>query len=109
MDICCSQAGNGTVNFYPDCYSWCIIDVPGGDGTQDDAFRDAMDGLKSCLTSGDNSTESVPRMVCSPGAVGKNGGSSKTGKSGSNGPVRVGLGAVLAAILLHVGIIGGVL
>lgn len=108
MDICCSQAGNGTVNFYPGCYSWCNIDVPGGDGSRDDAFRDAMDGFKSCLTSGENSTESVPRMVCSPGSAGTNGGSSSSEKSGSNGSVRLGLGIVLAAMLLQVGMMGGV-
>ena len=103
MDICCSQAGNGTVNFYPDCYDWCNIEISGGDETQDDAFRDAIDGCKSCLTSGDNSTESVPRMVCSPGSAGTNGGSLNSPKSGSSGPVRLSLGVVLAAMLLQVG------
>lgn len=96
MDVCCSNAGDGVVTFYPDCYSWCHIDVPGGDGTQHDAFRDAMDDFKSCLTNGENSTESVPRMVCNPGSAGADGGHNK---SGSAGPPKLSLKTVLAATI----------
>jgi hypothetical protein len=26
MGSCCSQLGNSTVEFLPDCYSWCVLD-----------------------------------------------------------------------------------
>lgn len=40
MEICCAKVGNGTVNFQPDCYSWCNLDV---DQSDVDGFERALD------------------------------------------------------------------
>lgn len=59
MDICCAKVGNGTVNFQPDCYSWCNLDVSQDD--EDDVDR-VQDTFVSCLQSGENGRPTLGRL-----------------------------------------------
>lgn len=68
MEICCSEVGNGSVNFIPDCYSWCNVDL--GHAVYDtDPQRlwQISEMLTDCLQSGVNRTISVSGMSCGLG------------------------------------------
>lgn len=60
MEICCAEVGNGTVNFQPDCYSWCNLDVSSDDTDEFDRVRKTF---ASCLHNGENSRP-TPGRIC---------------------------------------------
>lgn len=66
MGICCSQDGNNTVNFKPDCYSWCNLKLGDGSDSESDRWDDVKDVFKDCLESG-NGSRPATGMVCSFG------------------------------------------
>ncbi|GAB1730293.1 hypothetical protein NU195Hw_g8526t1 [Hortaea werneckii] len=68
MEICCSQVGNGTVNFIPDCYSWCNVNLAHAVyDTDPQRLWQLSEMLTDCLQSGVNRTISVSGMSCGLG------------------------------------------
>ncbi|GAB7364661.1 hypothetical protein MBLNU230_g5463t1 [Neophaeotheca triangularis] len=67
MAICCAEAGNKTVMFKEDCYSWCNLaldkDAPVSD---DDRWSRATNAFSDCLSRGEDSRQPVG-MVCGKG------------------------------------------
>lgn len=68
MDVCCSESSKGTspVNFYPDCYSWCNVDLPPFNGL--DPSIQALQKLSRCLAKG-QSPGYFKEMMCLNGTA----------------------------------------
>lgn len=59
METCCAEVGNSTVNFQPDCYSWCNLEVSSDDRDEFDKLRKTF---ASCLHNGENSRPTPGRL-----------------------------------------------
>lgn len=98
MDICCTQFGNSTVQFKPDCYSWCTLNasVPG-------TFFDLVTSFGNCLLHL-NSTYDTGGMLCRDASN----GTTMSGNSGTGvrADAKVGLLALLCAGLAVSGLVG---
>lgn len=72
MDVCC---GDSPVNFYPDCYSWCNVDLPPYNGL-DPSFQ-AIRKLLQCLEV-DQDPAYTPEILCLNGTTQQRSSSSGT-------------------------------